>query len=267
MKALRGFLAITFAAAAFAQTPNTLTSQEQTAGWILLFDGKSMKGWEDPGRRTPPGDSWSIEDGCLKAKSQPRIRQDLFTNETFGDFELTFEWRISKNGNSGLKYHVQDRFFIEDNAAPTLPKKFEDLANYRLMHRLTAAPARGQEYVIGFEYQTIDNASFQPNEHKMERAGSLYDMVAASKDSTRPIGEWNQSRIYVKGGVIQHWLNGVLVVSTSFGSPTVKAGIQRRWGASSPIAKALLNAKPDGKICLQNHGDEAWFRSIKLRRL
>src|SRR5437879_13815294 len=87
--------------------PNTLNPEEKSAGWILLFDGKSMKGWEDPRLKTPPGDSWTIEDGCLKATSKPRIREDLFSSQTFRDFELVFDWRISPAGNSGVKYRIQ----------------------------------------------------------------------------------------------------------------------------------------------------------------
>lgn len=82
-------------AAADHQTPNSLTADERRDGWTLLFDGTTMTGWDDPRLKTPPGDAWTIEDGCLKAKAHPRITEDLFTKDTFGDFELIFEWRIS----------------------------------------------------------------------------------------------------------------------------------------------------------------------------
>ncbi len=86
---------------------NALTPEEKSAGWILLFDGKSMKGWVDPRQKTPPGDGWTIDDGCLKATSKPRYREDLFTQQTFRDFDLVFDWRISPAGNSGVKYRIR----------------------------------------------------------------------------------------------------------------------------------------------------------------
>jgi hypothetical protein len=252
---------------AFGQQPNSLTAAEKAAGWILLFDGRTMNGWQDPSKANPPGDSWSIEDGALKSKRRPQLRQDLFTNATFGDFELAFEWRISERGNSGLKYRIQDRFFVEERHPDPALKRFEDATNFRMTHRLKAPPADGQEYVVGFEYQVIDNATFSGGRGPLQRAGSLYDMVAASQDAAKPAGEWNQARVVVKGAHVEHWLNGMKVVDTSLQSPEVRANIEKRWGAGKPVAQALANAKNEGPICLQNHNDEAWFRSIKVRKL
>jgi hypothetical protein len=265
MMLCRPFLLAALAAGAHAQAPNTLTQEEKAAGWILLFDGKTMSGWDDPSRKNPPGDSWTIEDGALKATRRPKVRQDLFTSANFRDFELTFEWRISPRGNSGLKYRIQDRFFVEEHPDNPALKKFEDRTNYRMIHRLKTPPSGGQEYVIGFEYQVIDNGS--PARPGAQHAGSLYDMIPAAKDASRPVGEWNQSRIVIRGIRFEHWLNGAKVVDSSLDSPQAKAGIDKRWGAGSPVAKALLDPKPEGPICLQNHNDEAWFRNIKLRRL
>src|SRR5438045_6453039 len=92
--------------------------------WQVLFDGKTFKGWEDPTNKSPPGDSFTIEDGCLKATSHPRINEDLFTRDTYGDFELEFDWKISPRGNSGVKYRIQDRVMLLDEKLP----KFEDHA-------------------------------------------------------------------------------------------------------------------------------------------
>src|SRR5579862_3797782 len=81
-----------------AEPPNTLTPDEQKAGWTLLFDGKTMNGWDDPRLKSPAGDAWTIDNGCLKSNSHPRITEDLFTKEQFRDFELVFDWRISPRG-------------------------------------------------------------------------------------------------------------------------------------------------------------------------
>src|SRR5262249_25553742 len=105
-------IAALLAASALTAASNALTPQEKSAGWILLFDGKTLNGWVDPAKHNPPGDGWSIDDGCLKSKSHPRYREDLFTTQTFTDFELVFDWRISPEGNSGIKYRIQDHFFV-----------------------------------------------------------------------------------------------------------------------------------------------------------
>jgi hypothetical protein len=252
-------------AAGLAQDANTLTSEDKARGWRLLFDGATMHGWEDPASSRPPGDAWLIEDGCLKSRARPRVRRDLFTTESFGDFELVFDWRVAAHANSGVKYRIQDRFWVEDRPADPKLKRFEDLTNYRMLHRLSVAPSPGQEYVVGFEYQVIDNSVFKPGQGLLQRAGSLYDMIAASRDASRPSGEWNHSRIAAKGTHVEHWLNGVKVVDTTLDSPDVRAGIETRWGPGTPVAKALANPKSQGPISLQNHNDEAWFRNIKIR--
>src|SRR4051812_13071331 len=83
---------------------NQLTPKENAEGWKLLFDGKTFANWEDPAKRTPAGDSFTIEDGCIKPVPHARIEEDLFTKETYRDFELVFDWKISPGGNSGVKY-------------------------------------------------------------------------------------------------------------------------------------------------------------------
>src|SRR5438270_2909814 len=109
---LRNLFAIPLLLCFRAPAQNALTPEESKAGWVLLFDGKTMTNWVDPRQKTPPGDAWSIEDGTLKAAKSPRIREDLFTERTFRDFELVFDWRISPAGNSGVKYRIQDHLFV-----------------------------------------------------------------------------------------------------------------------------------------------------------
>src|SRR3984893_17076555 len=134
---------------------NQLTAQEKAAGWRLLFDGKTYAGWEDPTRKSPAGDSFTIEDGCLKPTPHPRIEEDLFTSDSFRDFELLFDWKISPGGNSGVKYRIQDRIILLGEGA----SKFEDLVALSFKNRTTTRPSKGQEYVVGFEYQITDNAT------------------------------------------------------------------------------------------------------------
>lgn len=253
---------------------NTLTKAEKSQGWQLLFDGKSMAGWVDPAKKIPPGDAWSIEDGCLKANPKPRITEDLVSTKKYRDFELTWDWKIAPKGNSGVKYRIQDFVLLTKATQKPGSKRFEDNLNYALEKRLAKREKLGpdekaQDYVIGFEYQMIDDAgnadALRGGKHT---AGALYDMVAPSSHAAKPVGEFNHSRLLVKGNHVEHWLNGVKVVDSTLDSEDVKAGLASRWGASSEVYK-LLTGQPhkDCPISLQNHDAEAWFRNIKIRVL
>jgi hypothetical protein len=244
---------------------NQLTPQEKSAGWRLLFDGRAFNNWEDPARKSPPGDSFTIEDGCLKATPRPRITEDLFTKDTFRDYELEWDWKISPAGNSGVKYRIQDRVFL----LPVHASRFEDLVNMALKDRPKTRPDHGQEYVIGFEYQMLDDAQ-NPDARRGDthRAGALYDMVAASRDMTRPVGEWNHSRLVVRGDHVEHWMNGVKVVDTSLDAPAIAEHTGVRWGVDSPVYNLLVkHPRQECPISLQNHDTAAWFKNIKIRVL
>ena len=256
---------VVVAAGGVRAADNQLTAGEKAAGWQLMFDGKSFAGWEDPARKSPPGDSFVIEDGCLKAVAHPRIVEDLFARDTYSDFELDFDWKISPGGNSGIKYRIQDRVFLLDRPG----MKFEDRVNLTLKDRPKGRPEHGQEYVIGFEYQLLDNAG-NPDGRvgPIHQAGALYDMFPPSRDATRPVGEWNHSRLVARAGHVEHWLNGVKVVDARLDAPEVARGTDARWGAGSPVYERLV--KHPRKFCqisLQNHDTEAWFRNLKIRRL
>jgi hypothetical protein len=242
---------------------NRLTAAEKAAGWRVLFDGRTFKNWEDPRLESPPGDAWSIEDGCLKATPRPRMTEDLFTAETFRDFEMVFEWRVARGSNSGVKYRIQDRVMLVDQKFP----RFEDSVQYSILHRRADRPPKGQEYVVGFEYQVIDNGVHTDALRGPKyQAAALYDLVGPPQDVTRPVGEFNQSRLVVKGSRTEHWLNGVKVVDTDLQEAARNAA--KRWGADSEVYRILTTQpKKDCQISLQNHGDAAWFRGIKIRRI
>jgi hypothetical protein len=245
---------------------NQLTAEEKAAGWRLLFDGKSYAGWEDPAKKTPAGDAFTIEDGCLKSLPHPKLMEDLFTAETFRDFELEFDWKISPAGNSGVKFRIQDRIMLLDG---TGGQKFEDRVCASIKNRRADRPARGQEYVVGFEYQVLDNEK-NPDARRgvNHQAGALYDMFAPLKDATKPVGEFNHGRIVVKGDHVEHWLNGVKVVDGNLNAPEVAKGTGARWGTDSAVYELLVkHPKLDCQISLQNHASEAWFKNIKIRRL
>jgi hypothetical protein len=246
-----------------ATEPNTLTAQEKAAGWKLLFDGKSMAGWNDTRRMSPPGDAWTIEDGCLKAQPRPHITEDLVSVERFANFEFVFDWRISPGGNSGVKYRIQDLVWLVEGKY----KRFEDMVDESIRRRRNERPEKGQQYVVGFEYQVIDNGRHRDalRGPKYQSAG-LYDLVGPVKDVTRPVGEFNHSRIVLRGNHVEHWLNGEKVVDTDLGEAAL--GSAKRWGAASPVYDMLVKQpRKECPISLQNHNDAAWFRNIKIRRL
>ncbi len=259
-------LGVILASTSLWAADNELTAAEKKAGWILLFDGKTFAHWVDPTKQTPPGDSFVIEDGCLKATSHPKINEDLFSLDTYTDFELSWDWKISPRGNSGVKYRIQDHVFLPDHRLP----RFEDNVNAALKNRRTDRPAKDQDYVIGFEYQMTDNGANPDAMHNgaMHQTAALYDIIPASKDLTKPVGEFNQSRLVVRGDHIEHWINGEKVVDASLKSPEVAASMAKRWGEGSPVYELLVKQpKKQCHISLQNHDDVAWFKNIKIRIL
>jgi hypothetical protein len=175
-----------YAALAAGAPPPTLTPGEKLAGWTLLFDGRTMNGWDDPRAKTPPGDAWTIEDGCLKANAHPRIVEDLFTKMSFTGFELAFDWRISPHGNSGVKYRIQDHLFV---LPPGAGESFEQSVERSFLNRVSGRPARGQDYVIGFEYQVLDSPS------QIDPRQSLELSMIWSPPQARQHGQWASSII------------------------------------------------------------------------
>lgn len=229
--------------------------------WQTLFDGKTYKGWEPP-----RGGAFSIEDGCLKPNPKPQFEEDLFTTTKYTDFELEFDWKISPRGNSGVKYRIQDRVLLLDQKPP----KFEDQVIDAIKNRRKDVPAKGVEYVIGFEYQITDNAT-NPDASRngaTHQTAALYDMFAASKDVTKPVGEFNHGKIVVKGDHFEHWLNGVKVTEGSLKAPEIAKSAAKRWGEGSPVYDRLVKQPVrQCQISLQNHNDAAWFKNIRIRKL
>lgn len=230
-----------------AARPNTLTDAERTAGWTLLFDGRTLRGWRGLGRDTVPTAHWVVEGGAIRkipsgtiprqADRQPLAGGDLMTVNAFRDFELSWEWKVAPGANSGIKYNVSEEF--------------------SLAHASNHA-------ALGFEYQVLDDDRHEDGKLASHRSGALYDLIEPSDlKRLRPVGEWNRSAIVFRGVHVEHWLNGEKVLEFDLGTP----------GMDSLLARSKYRAIPGfaerrtGHIVLQDHGDEVWYRSIKIRPL
>lgn len=255
-----------------ADAPNTLTSKEKKDGWILLFDGKSLSAFNDPKKKTPPGDGWEVVDGTIHARPHPNLREDLISNEKFKDFELVWEWKLDKGSNSGVKYRIQDKFFL-DKAKTKKGIPFEQVVGYELEHKLSSrekpSPQGGEEYVIALEYQMIDDTHRDALRGPLYQTGGIYSMIPAEKPQIKPVGEWNVSRVVVKGEHVEHYLNGQKVVDAMLNSDVIKAAAAKRWHKDVPWLEKQLADQPKKEcpVGLQHHDDSVWFRNIKIRRL
>ena len=264
-------LLICLGATCAGEEHNALTAAEKKDGWVLLFDGKTMAHWIDPSKLDPAGDGWTIDDGCLRPVSHPRVTEDLVSTENYRDFELQWDWRISPGGNTGVKYRVQ-AFPVLISGSGT-PAKFEARVQLALIEklfdrRLIPSGGKADIYPVGFEYQLIDNAA-HPDAKRgpLYQTGALYSILAPTKDASRAPGEFNHSRLLVRGRHFEHWLNGEKVLDVTVDAEMLNRALGARWGADS-LAVQLLSKQPNQScpITLQNHGDAAWFRDIKVRR-
>ena len=218
---------------------NSLTAKEKNSGWQLLFDGKSTNGWHTYGKQMA-GNEWKVSDGALHldATTKSPERGDLVTDEEYENFNLKLDWKISNKGNSGVIFYIH-----ED------PSKYSDTYN------------------TGMEMQVLDNGTptrlGQPDaKYYTHRAGDLYDLLA-SKEVVNPQGEWNHAEIISKDGKLDFYLNGQHTLSTNLWDDN--------WKQMLAISKFKdmpgFGTFKKGKISLQDHGDEVWYRNIRIKRL
>ncbi len=237
-----------------------------------IFDGQTFSGWRDVSMLNVPGNAFSIDNGAIKSNKKPWIHEDLFSLGEYTDFELEFEWKISPRGNSGIKYRLQDAVFMNESIARPV-KKFEetlrDEYERRPSDRSKLKPnEHGQLYTVAFEFQLIDDNNYSYKLKEDQKTGALYSFIPPSKLTAKQPGEWNTAKLVVKGDNVEHWVNGEKVLSANLKSPAIAAGAKARWGETHPVYK-LLTEQPKKKspILIQNHGDEAWFRNLRVRTL
>jgi hypothetical protein len=224
--------------------PVSATSED---GWRDIFDGETLAGWRNYGGDTNAVRKWEAHDGTLAlVQSGPFPMWDMiksavfggpggdlvYYRETFQNFELGLQWKISPGGNSGIFYLVKD--------------ETENIS-----------------WRTGIEMQVLDNEGHRDGQIKTHRAGSLYGMVAADPETARAPGEWNDVLLRVKDNRIEHWLNGVKVVSIERGSD--------KWNALAAASKFAdmpdYGKVEEGYLVLQDHGDPVWYRNIRVRNL
>jgi len=231
--------AASIASVTVAQKPagdpiNTLTAQEKKDGWVLLFDGKTLNGWRGYKKTDAVDSRWKVEGGLLTVDpgtgKDTHGQRDIVTTAQYDRFDLSWEWRVSEGGNSGLKYFV-----------------LEDL-----------------DSAIGHEYQLIDDerhADAKIGPHRQTAA--LYDVLPAQNRPLKPAGEWNQSRVVSNGTTVEHYLNGTKVLGYELDSPALRAAIEKSKFKDIDRFGKLQN----GFILVQDHGDRVWYRNIKIKRL
>jgi hypothetical protein len=220
---------------------NTISAEENLAGWRLLFDGNTLNGWRGYNRPDLPKIGWSVENGELVIAATPKVKPadfggDLITTEKFGNYEFTIDFLLSDSANSGILYFVMEQ---KDSA---------------IWHN---AP----------EFQLIDNdtwAKMDPNFNMdTHRTGDNYDMEAGVGCAMKPIGEWNTAKIVHNNGKVEHWLNGAKCLEYEVGST--------KW--KEQLAKSKFKGYPqygltkEGHIGLQDHGHEVRFRNVKIRSI
>ena len=243
-------LLATFTVNVVAQN-NTLSAREKLEGWVLLFDGKSFDGWRGYNGTEMPS-VWSIDDEAMKiapaarnpggrvipprAEGEPRPGPTdiIYAGKKFLNFELSIDWKVDRGANSGIFYYVQE---IPGQAI------------------FASAP----------EVQVLDNCNAPDNRETRHMAGSLYGMKPALPPNAKCAGEWNNIRIWVKDGVVEHIQNGVKVVEYTLWTEEWEALKANSKFATWPH---FLATKEAGYIGLQDHNDFAvWFRNIKIREL
>ena len=228
-------------------------------GFYTIFNGKDLNGWRTYGRDTVTS-RWSVDNGAIKfsgsgtGEGQTGEGGDLIFTKKLGNFELEVEWKVSKGGNSGIFYLAQEVETTKDDGS----KQLEPI------------------YISAPEYQVLENSNHPDaklGKDGNRQSASLYDMIPAKPQNQKPYGEWNKARIMVYKGTVVHAQNGENVVEYHLWTPKWTDMLQNSKFSQEawPLAFELLNncGGPDheGYIGFQDHGDDVWFRNIRVKPL
>ncbi|WP_219222450.1 DUF1080 domain-containing protein [Pedobacter antarcticus] len=210
-------------------------SNDNKQGFTSLFDGKTTTGWHTYGK-TFVGKGWQVDNGAIHLVPSAKQKDDgdLVTDKEYENFHLKIDWKVAPKSNSGILFQIHEQ-----------PGKYN------------------QTYSTGPEMQVIDNDGHPDAKNVKHRAGDLYDLIESSSENAKPVGEWNTAEIIINKGTLEFRLNGVKTVSTTQFDESWKTLIQgskfAKWEGFGTFKK--------GKISLQDHGDEVWFRNIMIKEL
>lgn len=228
-------------------------------GYYVIFDGKTLNGFRGYGRDTVPA-RWTVEDGAIKfngsggGEAQVATGGDLIFGKKFKNFEMELEWKASKGGNSGIFYLAQEVQAPNDKG------------------EMVMQPI----YISAPEYQVLDNANHPDaklGKDGNRQSASLYDMIPAVPQNQKPFGEWNKAKIMVYKGTVVHGQNDENVVEYHLWTPQWTEMLENSKFSSEkwPLAFELLNncggEEHEGYIGFQDHGDDVWFRNIRIKLL
>ena len=228
-------------------------------GYIVIFDGTSLDGWRGYGKDHVPA-RWTIEDGCLKftgtgaGESQSGDGGDIIFTKKFKNFEMKFDWKISKGGNSGVFYLAQE----------VTTKKEDGTVQYEPI------------YISAPEYQILDNANHPDaklGKDNNRQSASLYDMIPAVPQNQNPFGEWNTGSVMVYQGTVVHGQNGANVVEYHLWTPQwtellqASKFSQEKWPLAFELLNNLGGENHEGYIGFQDHGNDVWYRNIRVKVL
>jgi len=222
------------------KTTKTEAQTMDTEEWTALFDGTTSTGWRSYGGETFPDHGWEIKDGILhvmgSGKGEAGGGGDIITTKKYKNFELSLEWKVSEGGNSGIFYLVQEK--------------------------------PGQAiWKSSPEMQILDNEKHPDGKLGVDgnrRAGALYDLIPCTPETVKPAGEWNHIKILVYKGTVVHWMNGQNVLEYHLWTEDWKNMVGNSKFKDYPD---FMNPATEGYIGLQDHGDDVWFRNIKIREL
>ncbi|MEE2883214.1 MAG: DUF1080 domain-containing protein [Planctomycetota bacterium] len=223
-----GLTLLAFSGSVVAGVPNTINTAESAGGWVSLFDGSSSASWRGYRKDVFPDKGWKVEDGWMQVMAGGG-GGDIVTVDQYDDFELELEWKAPAGSNSGVMY----------------------LANEN----------NGASYFSAPEYQIFGDKDLTSTSNTS--TGGLYALYSPMNKQLNPSGEVNHARIVHCAGNVEHWLNGVLVLRAQIGS----VDWNRRVAASKFAAWADFGTVKKGHIVLQDHGNDVWFRSIKIREI
>jgi hypothetical protein len=224
--------------AAASSPNNTLTEEEKKNGWQVLFDGTTKTGWHIFNNKSD-GSAWTVEDGSLSL--DPKEMKDwqtvgggdIVTEEEYDNFDLKLEWKVADSGNSGIILFIKEE------------------------------PRYEHTWHTGPEMQVLDNAGHPDAKIIKHRAADLYDLISSSPETVKKAGEWNQVEVTSNNGLLEFYLNGSKVLSTTMWDDNWKKMIKASKFKDMPD----FGTYKKGHIGLQDHGNRIWYRNIKIKKL